>query len=102
LRKSRFNLNRSLTFFEFPFTWATGGSNKSDIRSKQLNKVFVLDTNKKVLSPIEPVRARILFNRGKAAVYRRNPFTIILKVAIADPVVEQVQTKIDAENKTTH
>jgi hypothetical protein len=65
-----------------------------------LSKVFVLDTNKKLLSPVDPGRARILLTRGKAAVYRSNPFTIILKVAIADPAVAHVCTKIDAGSKT--
>ncbi len=43
------------------------------------NFVFVLDTNKQPLSLIHPARARLLLDRGEAAVYRRYPFTIIFK-----------------------
>jgi len=41
-------------------------------------KVFVLDKNKKPLMPCHPARAKELLNKGKAAVYRMFPFTIIL------------------------
>jgi hypothetical protein len=41
-----------------------------------------------------------LLSRGKAAVYRRFPFTIILKVAIHDPVVAELRVKIDPGSKT--
>ena len=42
-------------------------------------KVFVLATNKHPLAPTHPARARQLLKKGKVAVYRRYPFTIILK-----------------------
>ncbi|MBD0361670.1 MAG: RRXRR domain-containing protein, partial [Coleofasciculus sp. C3-bin4] len=44
-----------------------------------MSKVFVLDTNKQPLNPIHPGRARMLLSQGKAAVFRRYPFTLILK-----------------------
>ena len=44
-----------------------------------MSKVFVLDTNKQPLNPIHPGRARMLLSQGEAAVFRRYPFTIILK-----------------------
>lgn len=43
------------------------------------NRVFVLDNNRKPLMPCRPARARQLLRDGKAAVFRRYPFTIILK-----------------------
>ncbi len=45
------------------------------------NKVLVLNTNKQPLDPIRPAAARILLDKQAAAVYRRYPFTIILKAA---------------------
>lgn len=42
--------------------------------------VFVLDSNRKPLDPCHPARARKLLKAGKAAVFRRYPFTIILKI----------------------
>jgi len=49
-------------------------------------QVAVIDQNKKTLAPTSEVRARLLLKEGKAAVFRRAPFTIILK-----RVVEVVQ-----------
>jgi hypothetical protein len=66
-----------------------------------LSYVFVLDTNKEPLHPVHPARARTLLSRGKAAVYRRYPFTIILHVAIHHPVVTELRVKIDPGSKTT-
>ncbi len=43
------------------------------------NYVFIIDTNKQPLKPTTPKRARELLNKGKAAVFRRYPFTLILK-----------------------
>ena len=45
------------------------------------NKVFVLDTNKKQLNPLELWKARDLLKRKLAAVFRQYPLTIILKRA---------------------
>jgi RRXRR protein len=42
------------------------------------NFVFVIDTNKTPLDPVPPGQARRLLSQGKAAVYRRYPFTIIV------------------------
>lgn len=50
-----------------------------------MDKVLVLDTNRKPLQPTHPARARTLLNAGKAAVYCKDPFTIILKRAVDDP-----------------
>ncbi len=43
------------------------------------NFVFVIDRDKTPLKPTHPASARKLLDTGKAAVYRRYPFTIILK-----------------------
>ncbi len=66
-----------------------------------MSKVFVLDTNKQQLNPVHPGRARTLLDSGKAAILKRFPFTIILKVAIDDPVVAELRIKIDPGSKTT-
>ncbi|QAV27304.1 HNH endonuclease [Neobacillus thermocopriae] len=41
--------------------------------------VFVLDTKKRPLAPCHEAVARKLLKQGKAAIYKRYPFTIILK-----------------------
>ena len=66
-----------------------------------MSSVFVVDTNKQPLGPVHPARARKLLSHGKAAVYRRYPFVIILKVAITDPVVANLRIKLDPGSKTT-
>lgn len=43
------------------------------------NSVFTLDTNRNPCDPIHPGKARRLLSEGKAAVFRKYPFTIILK-----------------------
>ncbi len=64
------------------------------------NFVFVLDTNQRPLNPCKPGVARSLLNHGKAAVFRRYPFTIILKKAVdADPA--PLTLKLDPGSKTT-
>jgi len=65
-----------------------------------LHSVFVLDTNKEPVDPVDPGKARILLTRGKAAVYRLFPFTIILKTAVEAPI-EPLRVKIDPGSKTT-
>lgn len=64
------------------------------------NHVLVLDTNRKPLTPCKPGVARSLLKVGKAAVFRRYPFTIILKKEVeADP--EPVELKLDPGSKVT-
>jgi 5-methylcytosine-specific restriction endonuclease McrA len=64
------------------------------------NFVFVLDTQKRPLNPIRPGMARKLLTTGKAAVFKRYPFTIILKVEVtATP--EPITLKIDPGSQTT-
>jgi 5-methylcytosine-specific restriction endonuclease McrA len=65
-------------------------------------QVFVLDTNRKPLDPCSPARARILLAKGRAAVFRRYPFTIILHDRkVEDSVVHEHRVKIDPGSKTT-
>lgn len=66
-----------------------------------MSNVFVLDTNKQPLNPVHPGRARIFLAQGKAAVYRRYPFTLILKVAVEQPDLQPLRIKIDPGSKTT-
>lgn len=64
------------------------------------NRVFMLDKNKVPLMPCHPARARELLRKGKAAVYRRYPFTIILKEREGGDT-QPVQLKIDPGANTT-
>ncbi|HEY6411596.1 MAG TPA: RNA-guided endonuclease IscB [Ktedonobacteraceae bacterium] len=66
-----------------------------------MSKVFVLDTNKQPLNPVHPGQARLLLKEGKAAVFKRYPFTLILKVAVESPTLEPLRLKIDPGAKTT-
>jgi 5-methylcytosine-specific restriction endonuclease McrA len=66
-----------------------------------MSKVFVVDTNKHPLNPVHPGRARLLLTRGKAAVLRRYPFTIVLKSAVESPHVEPLRVKLDPGSKVT-
>jgi hypothetical protein len=44
-----------------------------------MSRVFVIDMYQQPLMPCSPRRARILLRRGRAAIFRRYPFTLILK-----------------------
>lgn len=65
------------------------------------NYIFVLDTNKQPQSPCHPAKARKLLRDRAAAVYRRFPFTIILKKAETNTAPEPIQLKLDPGSKTT-
>jgi 5-methylcytosine-specific restriction endonuclease McrA len=64
-------------------------------------KVFVIDTNKKPLEPVHPAEARLMLNQQKAAVFRKYPFTIILKEAHSEVQPEPLRVKIDPGSRTT-
>src|SRR5919108_1739685 len=66
-----------------------------------MSHVFVLDTKKQPLNPVHPGRARLLLKQGKAAVYRRFPFTLILKHAVEQPGLHPLRVKLDPGSKTT-
>lgn len=63
------------------------------------NYVFVIDPNKQPQNPVHPAQARLLLNQGQAAVYRRYPFTIILKESKPESEIEQITLKIDPVQK---
>jgi hypothetical protein len=66
-----------------------------------LSHVFVLDTNKQPLAPTHPARARLLLASGKAAVFKRYPFTIILKRGVEEPVIQPLRIKLDPGSRVT-
>lgn len=64
--------------------------------------VFVLDTNKRPLAPCHEAVARKLLKQGKAAIYRRFPFTIILKRSVDESEIETTyRLKIDYGSRHT-
>ena len=65
-----------------------------------MSHVFVVDTNYKPGNPIHPARARYLLKTRQAAVWRRYPFTIILKHALPMET-EPLRIKIDPGSRTT-
>ena len=65
-----------------------------------MSRVLVLDANKQPLMPCHPARSRELLSAGKAAVWRRFPFTIILKERVGGDT-QPVQIKLDPGSKTT-
>lgn len=65
-----------------------------------MNRVFVLSCNKTPLMPCQPARARRLLSAGRAKVYRRIPFTIILQDR-ENGDVQDVELKLDPGSKTT-
>lgn len=65
-----------------------------------MSKIFVIDTNKRPLDPIHPGYGRKLLKEGRAAVYRRYPFTLILKREGKNEG-QGLRLKIDPGSKTT-
>lgn len=63
-----------------------------------MQRVLVIDKNEQPLMPCHPARARELVRKGKAAVFRRYPFTIILKEREGGEV-QPVAFKIDPGSK---
>jgi 5-methylcytosine-specific restriction endonuclease McrA len=66
-----------------------------------MSMAFVVDQQQKSCRPVHPGRARHLLNRGRAAVYRRFPFTIILRDGEPSEEPEPVRLKIDLGSETT-
>ncbi len=63
--------------------------------------VFVLDTAQRPLDPIHPGQARRLLAHGQAAVWRRFPFTLILKCALPVAPTIPLRVKLDPGSRTT-
>jgi 5-methylcytosine-specific restriction endonuclease McrA len=66
-----------------------------------MSKVFVLDTKQRALDPVHPGWARKLLSTGQAAVWRRFPFTIILKKEVGEAVTQPLRLKLDPGSTTT-
>lgn len=66
-----------------------------------MSMVFVVDAKQRPLAPCHPARARTLLTGGKAAVWRRYPFVIILKRAVPDATSEPLRVKIDPGSAVT-
>jgi len=66
-----------------------------------MSKVLLVDMTKQPLHPVHPGRARLLLKEGRAAVYRRYPFTLILKTKVDSPAVSALRLKLDPGAKTT-
>jgi 5-methylcytosine-specific restriction endonuclease McrA len=64
--------------------------------------VFVLSHDRQPLDPTSHRRAGMLLKKGRAAVFRRYPFTIILKDRLAtESVTHEHRVKLDPGSKTT-
>ena len=64
------------------------------------NYVFMIDTQKRPLMMATPRRARELLNKGKAAVFRHYPFTLVLKQSV-EPALPTLELRIDPGSKFT-
>jgi len=67
-----------------------------------MQRVFVLDSNRKPLVPCHPARARQLMKNGRASVFRKYPFTIILNDRLQEEsTMSPMRIKIDPGSRTT-
>src|SRR5688572_18028304 len=66
-----------------------------------MQRVFVVDANRRSLMPCHPARAKELLDKGKAAILRRFPFTIILKYVVEEPGHQPTRLKIDPGSRVT-
>lgn len=64
------------------------------------NYAFVLNINREPLNPIHPAAARKLLAQSKAAIFRKFPFTIILKEESTESI-QPLEIKIDPGSKCT-
>ncbi|MBN1562968.1 MAG: HNH endonuclease [Anaerolineae bacterium] len=65
-----------------------------------MQRVLVLDKNEEPLMPCHPARARQLLKKGRAAVYRRYPFTIMITDREGS-YTQPVQAKVDPGSRTS-
>jgi hypothetical protein len=65
-----------------------------------MQRVFVGENNKQPLMPCHPARARKLLKKGKATVYRRYPFTIIMTRRLGGDL-QPIEVKFDPGSRTT-
>lgn len=65
------------------------------------NYVFLIDQNKTPMNPIHPAHARELLEKGKAAVFRQYPFTLIINRIVPNIVTYPLSLRIDPGSKFT-
>ena len=65
-----------------------------------MQRVFVLDKNKKPLMPCTSARARFLLSKKEAAIFKHYPFTIILKKK-TNNIKQNIAYKADQGSKIT-
>lgn len=70
-------------------------------RERVTSVVFVLDSDKMPLDMCHPAKARKLLREGRAAIYRKEPFTIILKQRVVDHPKRDYRLKIDYGSRHT-
>jgi 5-methylcytosine-specific restriction endonuclease McrA len=66
-----------------------------------MSKVFVIDSEKRQLDPIHSAQARQVLRNKKAAIFRRFPFTIILKESRPDTLISPLRLKLDPGAKVS-
>jgi hypothetical protein len=66
-----------------------------------MSMVLLVDHQRRPCAPVHPGRARHLLTRGRAAVYRRFPFTLRLKEGEPSEEPEPLRLKIDPGSQTT-
>ena len=66
-----------------------------------MSHVFVVDAKKRPLAPVHPGRARLLLKAGRAVVFKRFPFTLMLNRPGGQAVGEPLRLKIDPGSHTT-
>ncbi len=66
-----------------------------------MSHVFLVDAQKRPLAPVHPGRARLLLKTGRAVVFKRFPFTLLLTQPGAQAVGEPLRLKIDPGSHTT-
>jgi len=65
------------------------------------NFAFLVDADQTPMNPIHPAQARSLLESGKAAIFRKYPFTLILERVVENIVTYPLSLRIDPGSKTT-
>ena len=66
-----------------------------------MQRVFVVDPHRQPLTPCRPARARILLTQNRAVIYKRYPFTILLRQAPTALRTPTLRLKIDPGSRVT-
>ena len=66
----------------------------------QNQRVLVLDTHRNPLMPCHPARARKLLHSGRASVFRKQPFTIIIHNRVGGDT-QKTELRVDPGSKVT-